>query len=146
MSTYFARDLQTFDDGELDIGDDINVAGARQSQRQLVINLLQTTRGNWRTMPRFGWGGEHYVGRPNNPLTHRLMMDDLNVSVSHVDDIDALDVEVAISVLDGPSNTAIIVLRHAGTFIEEDGYTPTDTLALGWEYSYRTGEIVPLES
>lgn len=140
MSTYVTRDILAFDDGEVDISSgDLAVAGVRQSQRQLIVTLLSTTRGDFLYDPLVGWGGDNYIGKTNNPITHQTMNNDLGIMFGKAEDISLEDLFYRVSWLD--QDTVAVVLRHNGVFIEQDGSLNTDVLILGWKFPFSTGQI-----
>lgn len=140
MANYLQRDIKTFDDGELDLSSgDLEIADAQQSQRQLVINLLSTTRGGYAFNRLFGWGCETYSGKKNSIITHNLMRADLGAALRNLPDLAVEDIDFAITAID--DSTAGIVLRHAGGFFDENGRAVTTPIVLGWRYAFLTGEI-----
>ena len=140
MATYIQRDIKCYDDGELDISSGgIELATVRQSQRQLILTLLNTTRGDFLHDVMVGWGADTYMGRVNNPITHQVMTDDLKIMFGKTDDLANEDIFFTVSWVD--HETAAIVLRHEGVFIEQDGTISTGALVLGWKYAFLTGQI-----
>lgn len=144
MSVYIQRDIQQYDDGELDLsGGDLTVAGVRQSQRQLLITLLNTTRGDFKYDREVGWGCEKYIGRRNEPIVHQTMKQDLGLSFNVSEDIAKEDLDWVVWYVS--ENEVGITVRHSGMFLEPDGTTPDTTLALGWKLSFETGQIETVE-
>lgn len=144
MSIYFQQDIKTFDDGELDLSSgDLELAGVRQSQRQLMINILNTTRGGYRGDPLVGWGAESYMGQANNPMTHIAMSADLRLGIQEADDVALEDIDYNVSYL--TEEEVAIVLRHNGVIFEPDGTQPTTVLLLGWKFSFLSGVIETIE-
>lgn len=142
MASYFQRDIQIYDDGELDLSSgDLALGDAQQSQRQLLINFMNTTRGGFKFDSLIGWGAENYMGKKNTLITHELMSQDIGSGLRSVDDLATEDVDYAVSFLD--EETAAVVLRHSGLFYDNDGSIVTDPLVLGWRLSFLTGQIEP---
>lgn len=144
MASYIQRDILQYDDGELDLSSgDIQIAGVRQSQRQLLINLLSTTRGAFRHDPKVGWGCERYIGKNNSPITHQKMIADLGLCFDLSEDIALEDLDYTVTAIS--EETVAVVLKHSGLFFEEDGSRATDVLLLGWKLSLVTGQIESVE-
>jgi hypothetical protein len=142
MGSYFQQDIKTFDDGEIDISSgDIPVATVQQSQRQLLINILNTTRGGFRFNDFIGWGAERYMGKKNVPIVHEIMKEDLRTGLQAADDLILEDIDYTVSFLS--EEVAAIIVRHSGLFYEEDGTLNNTPLVLGWRLSFLTGQIEP---
>lgn len=142
MGSYFQQDLKTFDDGELDLSSgDLAVATIQQSQRQLLIVTLNTTRGGFTFDSLIGWGCERFMGKKNVPIVHETMRADLGGGLAALDDLAVEDLDYKVSYLD--EETAAVIVRHSGTFYENDGSISNTPLVLGWRLSYLTGQIVP---
>jgi len=142
MARYFQRDIKTFDDGEIDLsGGDIAVGTTKQSQRQLMIVVLNTTRGGFKSDPSVGWGAQNYIGKPNTPMVHQAMRQDLGIGLADVEDLAMEDIDYTIVKVD--LEEAGVVVRHNGIFLEADGTVDADSLVLGWKFSFLTGEIEP---
>lgn len=140
MANYFQRDIKTFDDGELDLSSgDLEVADPQQSQRQLIINLLTTTRGGYSSDRLFGWGCENYTGKSNSAITHSVMKADLLSALRSLPDLAIEDIDFTITNVG--NGTAGIVLRHSGGFFDDYGRPVTTPVVLGWTYSFLTGKI-----
>ena len=120
MARYFQKDLLIFDDGELDLsGGDIGVAGDKQAQRQLAINILNTTRGGYKADPTVGWGGEQYIGKPNNPMTHQQMRQDIGVALADVEDLAKEDLDYHVAFI--AEEECAVIVRHSGIFLRSGG-------------------------
>ena len=144
MGLYFQRDIKQFDDGELDLSTgDLAVTGVQQSQRQLIITILTTTRGDMVQDHLVGWGGDDYIGRPNAGTTHKIMDKDIGLAFRLAHDLIPEDLDWKVTFAD--QNQAAIIVAHRGTFVEPDGSTPSTPIVLGWQYPFETGKIELVE-
>lgn len=140
MGVYFQRDLKQYDDGDLDLSSgDLEIATVQRSQRQLLVTILNTTRGDMGGDTLVGWGGDNYMGRPNSETTHSVMDKDLGMAFRMIQDLIVEDLDWKVSRLD--TEQALIVVAHRGTFIEKDGTTNLTPMVLGWQYPFQTGKI-----
>ena len=144
MANYFLRDLQATDDGDLVIENGaLVVAGVAQSQRQLIVNILSTSRGDYPGDPNVGWGNERFAGRPNTPETHKAMERDLAIALASHPDVSPVDLDFVVAPVD--EQTVSIVLIHRGNFYEPDGKLATDPVILSWRFALQTGKLEILE-
>lgn len=140
MASYYQKDLKSYDDGELYFEDgDLVVADPQQSFRQLLVHFMNTTKGDFGGQNKLGWGGEKYMGRPNNALTHNSMYQDIMSSLGFLDDLAREDIILAVTAIS--AEEAGVVVLFNGLIFNDDGRPFTENVYLAFKFPFSTGRI-----
>lgn len=146
---YFARDIQTTDDGDivLDNIGDVKVADPLRTVSQSINSILLTNKSDLLTDPLFGADIGKYYGERNTQATRSMIEQDIIMSIRDQGLIDPSSIEIDVIPIDVDKITIIASLN--GVFFKPDSTgdyrhftTTTDNdVTMAYLYPFNSNQI-----
>ncbi len=151
MGTYFQRDIESTDDGDLvlDSNGDFKIASPIRTTAQAVNNFLLTNKGELLTDVNFGANLQSFYGDRNVVDTHRLMERSILAGLEVQKLIDPSDLSVDVIPIE--TDEAAIIIDIKGQFIDFEktgafGFIENNNgQVYGYKYPFLGGPLKRIE-
>jgi hypothetical protein len=140
MATYFFRDVETDDEGEIQIQNgDFEIATTERTAIQLANWVMLTEFADYLPLPTFGANLGEYLGYPNVARTRLLMRQSARNAFIEQQYFDPTDIRLVVEPID--VNEAGVLLQLLGEFELEPDEETLGQIILAFRYPFPEGAL-----